>query len=145
VFNTLIIDASIIVLLEDIKLGCLYEGMKATEVGVRVVGFFSPSPIHCCRSIHLALSSPSASRVSMVGNVVQLEKCLTAISRADSRAFLDEMRGEAIDSTFGKSLATGLARVLVSVAGVVQFGTSSEMLKNQCCKTTLAQGLQDHK
>ncbi len=81
----------------------------------------------------------------MVGNVIQLKKCLAAIRSADCRAFLDEMSSEAIDSTFRESLATGLASVLVSVAGVVQFGTSSEMLKNQSCRITLVKGLQYQK
>lgn len=81
----------------------------------------------------------------MVGDVVQLKKGLTTIRSADCGAFLDEMSRKAIDSTLRKSLAAGLARMLVSVTGVVQFCTSSEMLKDQSCRIISAKGLHDRK
>jgi hypothetical protein len=74
----------------------------------------------------------------MVGNVVELEQSLSTIRGANSRAFLDEMRSETIDATFRESFSTGLAGVLVAVAGVVEFRATSEMLKNQGCKRALA-------
>jgi hypothetical protein len=81
----------------------------------------------------------------VVGDVVQLKKGLTTIGSADGGALLDEVSREAIDSTLGKSLAAGLARMLVSVTGVVQFCTSSEMLKDQSCRIISATGFHNRK
>jgi hypothetical protein len=145
VSSTLIIDTPLVVLLKNVELSCLYKGMKAAEVGVRVVRVLTTRPIHCRRPIHLNLSSSGTRRIGVVGDVVQLKKGLTTIGSADSGALLYEVSREAIDSTLGKSLATGLARMLVSVTGVVQFCTSSEMLKDQSCRIISAEGLHNQK
>ena len=81
--------------------------------------------------------------VSMIRNIVQLEKRLSTIRSADSWAFLDEMRSETIDATFGESFSAGLAGVLVAVAGVVELCATSEVLENQGCRNVLALVLRD--
>jgi hypothetical protein len=126
------------VFLEDIELCSFYESMQATEVGVRIVGVLGAGPIHGRRAVHLGLSSSSAHMISMIRNIVQLEKRLSTIRRADSWAFLDEMRCEAIDAAFGKSFSAGLAGVLVAIAGVIELCATSEVLKNQRCRIVLA-------
>lgn len=59
------------------------------------------------------------------------------VSQSDSRAFLNEVTSQAIDTALGKLLAAGLACMLISVARVVQFGTSLEMREDQCYKESV--------
>lgn len=43
------------------------------------------------------------------------------------------MRRQAVDATLRKLLATSLACMLVTIARIVQLGTSLEVLEDQCC------------
>lgn len=55
-----------------------------------------------------------------------------AVTKRNGLAFLDQVVRQAVDTTLGELFATGLARMLVPVAGVLEFGASNEELEDEC-------------
>ena len=69
--------------------------------------------------------------IGQIGELVQSQQDALAVTQRDGLTFLDEMVGQAVDATFGKFLAAGLAGVLVAVAGILELLASNEELEDE--------------
>ena len=87
---------------------------------------FNRGTVHLCSTIRITRC--------ITREAVQLQQCLLSIVNADTWALLHKVCGEAVDATLGKLLATSLARMLISIARIVQFSTPLEVLEDQCCR-----------
>lgn len=64
--------------------------------------------------------------------VVEFECGLLPVLHREGWTFLCEVVREAVDSSFGELLSTCLAGMFVSVAAIVQLGSSLKVLEDQC-------------
>lgn len=65
------------------------------------------------------------------GNTMQFEACSHAIRVGYGRAFLGNMRSQAIDSTFGEILAALPTGMLIAVAIILEFGSPLEIFEDE--------------
>ena len=70
----------------------------------------------------------------ITGEAIQLQERLLSIVNANTRAFLHKVCRQTVDPTFGKLLAARLARMLVAIARIIQFGASLKVLEDQGCR-----------
>ena len=69
--------------------------------------------------------------VGQVGEFVESQQDALSIAQRNGLTLLDEMVGQAVDATLGEFFAAGLARVLVTVTGVLEFLAANEELKDE--------------
>ena len=81
--------------------------------------------------IRLRIGQRTVWRGSRIRNAVQLKTRSHAIRLGNGRAFLRDMRRQAIDPALGEEFAALLAGVRISIAIVVEFSSADEILQDE--------------
>jgi hypothetical protein len=69
--------------------------------------------------------------VGYIGEIVEAQEDALSVAKRDGLTLFHEVIGETVDATLGEFLATGLARMLITIASVLELLTSNKELEDE--------------